>query len=118
LNLKELKQVSKNRIKNILRKHRVGNIRQLESKICEAGPPQMRPDPDLLTKALKTLVNMGIITSTRGSRISAEENIFYFADDFNLNSPSDKERFAKINKLYKGYLDIVKIKGNCGDILC
>jgi len=117
LNLKELKEVSKNRIKNILRKHRVGNIRQLESKICEAGPPQMRPDPDLLTKALKTLVNMGIIKSIKESGISGGENIFYLADDFNVNSPSDKERYAKIIKLYGKYLDIVKRKGNCGDIL-
>lgn len=117
MKLEELRDVSRNRIKKILRNYRTGNIRQLESKICEAGPPQMRPVPDLLTKALKSLTKEGIIRSKKVQIGSGDENIFYFAEDFDFKLSSDMDRYLRIVKLYSEFIKIVNKKENCGHVL-
>ena len=110
-------ELSRNRLRKVLKTNRVGNIRQLESKICEAGPPQMRPAPDILTKALNELTKSGIIKSDKVPIGSGDENIFYFAEDFDFNLSSDKDRYSRIVKLYREFLKIVNHKKNCGYVL-
>jgi len=93
----------------------VGNKRQLESKICESGPPEMRPAPDILTKALKEVVKEGVIKSQKVKMGGGDDNIYYFAEDFGL--PSDNDRFSRVVKLYSDYLKVVHKKENCAYVL-
>lgn len=109
--------LTRKRIRKVLRNNRVGNIRQLESKISEAGPPRMRVMPDLITKALKELVNEKIIFKKVIDSDLKEELTFYLAEDFNPNSKEDSEKFNKTTTLYQKYLKIVNDQKYCGDVL-
>ena len=54
--------IGRRRILNILRTYTVAGLRTLEQKISDAGPPDQRIDPHLLTKAKQALGDQ--ITST------------------------------------------------------
>jgi hypothetical protein len=47
------------RIINILRQRLAANIRQLEAKVSESGPPKKRSEPHILQAALKRLMARG-----------------------------------------------------------
>jgi hypothetical protein len=56
--------IAKRRITNILRTYTVANLRTLEQKIADAGPPGQRINPHLITPAKAQLVKAGELTST------------------------------------------------------
>lgn len=54
-------RIAETRTITILKARIAANIRQLEAKICESGPPGLRPDPHNLTIALKNLEARGLL---------------------------------------------------------
>lgn len=76
-------------------------MRQLEKKICEAGPEDKRPDPFVLGEAIDELVEEEEIGEER-----LEEGrlpVFYTAGDFDGTRGSDKRRREYILGLYREY---------------
>lgn len=109
-------QLAKNRVRKILRKRRVCSIKQLESKISEAGPNNMRAEPDFITKATKALLKEGILKSVF-EKMKYCEMVFYLSEDYDENSNVDKERFNYIKKLYEKYFEFSHSQKNCGFVL-
>jgi len=107
--------ISKKRVHNILNKYRVCSRTQLETKISEAGPSNMRPEPIFITQALKELTSREeIITIVNDTH---ELPNFYVQPGFDINNPKDRDRFDKIKSLYKKYRSIAGNVEYCGNIL-
>lgn len=71
-------QLAELRIRNILRTRIAANIRQLEVKICESGPPDRRPEPHNLKTALENLRRGGHLRQIKPKGVTKhEEAIFY-----------------------------------------
>lgn len=56
--------IGKRRIVNVLRTYTVALLRTLEQKIADAGPPGLRIDPHIITKAKAKLSEEGALTTT------------------------------------------------------
>lgn len=71
-------QLAQIRITNILRSRIAANIRQLEVKVSESGPPDKRPQPHILQEALQNLLKAGILRKFTPKGESRQlESIFY-----------------------------------------
>lgn len=108
--------IAKNRVKKILRERRVCCEKQLEAKISEAGPYNLRAEPDFVSKALKILVESKEI---KKKYLEVEKNRinFYLPKDFDLNLEDDKKRYIFITNLYKKYREIATNQEYCGYVL-
>lgn len=107
--------ISKKRVHNILNKHRVCSRTQLETKISEAGPSHMRPEPIFITQALNELTFKSELFTIEDE--TGELPHFYVPPTFDSNDPRDKERLEKIKTLYKKYKSIAGNLDYCGSIL-
>ncbi len=93
------------RLPNILRVVRYASIRQLESKISEAGPPHMRPSPIHLREALNARVRRReiIIQPKPPNPVGLTLPDFYTLPDFSLDSSPDAARRAQVLALYETF---------------
>jgi hypothetical protein len=93
------------RLPNAMRRVRYGSIRQYEMKICEAGPPHMRPNPIHLREAINAMEERGRIRSEPPPRIRGVSlPTFYFPPDFDPARPADGARRAEVHALYETFL--------------
>jgi hypothetical protein len=110
-------QLAEYRVLNILRRRRLCNLRQLEAKIAEAGPPDRRPQPKSIRDALDALLERAAIKIglPKGSREGINVD-FYAPLDFDLARWGDRGRADIITEFWPRYL---KVSGSdlCGKAL-
>ncbi|HEY6073824.1 MAG TPA: hypothetical protein VIV15_10625, partial [Anaerolineales bacterium] len=71
-------RTAESRTISILKARIAANIRQLEVKICESGPANLRPNPHVLSLAIKNLEARGLLQSIKPPRERGrEESRFY-----------------------------------------
>ena len=108
--------IAKNRVKKVLKERRVCCIKQLEAKISEAGPNNLRAEPDFISKALKVLLKNKEI-KLNYEEVEKNKIKFYLPKDFDLNLEDDKKRYIFITSLYKKYRKIATNQEYCGHVL-
>ena len=79
--IKRWVDISKKRIINILNRYKVCYIRQFETKISEAGPPNIRPEPIFIKHAKDELLNQGTLIRIENSNNSP---IFFLLTIFTI----------------------------------
>lgn len=91
--------LAERRILSILATRIAANIRQLEVKISESGPADLRPEPHILTDALKNLQDRGRVRKfkPRGEQ-RREETQFYTLTEY-----YSKQANARIKQLLVPY---------------
>jgi len=109
-------EIAKNRVRKILRERRVCCGKQLEAKISEAGPNNLRAEPDFVSKALKILAKSKEI-KINYYEVERNKIKFYLPKDFSLNFEEDKKRYIFITSLYKKYREIATNQKYCGAVL-
>jgi len=102
-------QVGYNRLPNILQRVRYASIRQLESKISEAGPPNMRPSPIHLSEALRARIRRGDVLiqpkPVHPGGLTFPD--FYTPADFTTENPDDGARREGVIGLYGTFFGAV-----------
>jgi len=109
----EWKEIARRRIRRILGSRRVASKRQLETKISEAGPPHMRPDPHHISDALEELIEAGEVV--RVGPVSAgigRSTVIFAPSDWNATSPRDGARIQRIRVAYEEFLTITLKEDN------
>jgi hypothetical protein len=106
-------QIAKRRIKNILRTRLYANIRQLESKIAEAGPSDQRCDPHVISQALRELAMKKEITS----EIGPHQARFYYLPSL-ADTPELAARKKRVLELSAIHHSLTSADSTiCGDAL-
>ncbi len=97
--------IASRRLPNILRRVRYASIRQLESKICEAGPADMRPSPIHLREALEALTGNGhVVKDNPPNPPGLNLPTFYAPSGFSVVNPADAARRTEVLDLYDVFL--------------
>lgn len=114
----EWQQLAEYRLLNILRRRRLCNLRQLEVKIAEAGPPDRRPQPMSIKDALRALLDSRAIKIglPKDSAPSITTN-FYAPADFDPMRWGDQARAELIMQYWPRYRQVSGTKELCGDAL-
>jgi hypothetical protein len=100
----EWQQLAEYRILNILRRRRLCNLRQLEAKIAEAGPPDRRPQPWSIHDACQALLQRGAIKIGLPRASSPGINTdFYALPHFDPGRWGDKPRLDIITAYWPRY---------------
>lgn len=110
--------LAKKRIKSVLSDRLYATVRQLESKISEAGPTNQRCNPHVITQALREMRAAGeVLTSTHPEH----NNIFFYLASSESKAKSRKAlaaRKAEVHALYSEYLPLAQNDPRvCGDAL-
>jgi len=85
--------IADRRIRKVLSNHTVANMRTLEQKISDSGPPDLRVDPHILTEARNSLSERGIIAEAfRG------QTTWYYLSEINTEILED--RLSILNTLH------------------
>lgn len=106
----EWREIAINRVRKVLHQRRYCSIRQLEKKICEAGPSDLRPDPIKLGDGVRVLLD------TRQIRRDPKDTSvpagglpeFYVPADFDPSKTGDADRRDYIRGLYRSFLDLTR----------
>jgi hypothetical protein len=101
--------LARRRLQRTLQRRRFASIRQLEKKISEAGPPDMRPEPIKISRALVSLTQSGLISTERPPNLA----VFYKPNDF--GGVTDENRRSYILDLATKFHTFTKSKPLCGD---
>jgi hypothetical protein len=101
--------LAERRVSRILQRRRYASIRQLEKKISEAGPPEMRPEPVKVSRAVARLVRAGHVISEAAAGLPT----FYMPSNFGLEA--DAERRTEIVDLTKKFHALTQNRTLCGD---
>lgn len=106
------------RIINILRRRRLCNLRQLESKISEAGPANMRAQPLSIRDALDDLLSQNtiVIPLPKNSQPGIHVD-FYALKQFSLSTTNDRGRYEFILEHWPRYTTTAGTTELCGDVL-
>jgi len=111
-------KIASHRIISVLRRHRLCNVRQLESKISEAGPTNVRAQPLSIKDGLAYLLERGAVKvalprdSADGISID-----FYALEDFTVDRYNDKGRLDFIKQYWPVYRQATSDKALCGEVL-
>jgi hypothetical protein len=100
--------LAKRRVGRILDRRRFASIRQLEKKISEAGPPDVRPEPIKISKALASLTAKGQIIPEPHSNLAT----FYKPNNF--GGPEDENRRDYILDLTRRFHKLTQNPVLCG----
>jgi hypothetical protein len=103
--------LAKRRVLKVLRVRRFASNRQLEKKISEAGPANIRPEPMKVSTAIRDLVREGRVITELVPNLGT----FYTPDDF--GSPSDHERRTEIITLATEFRALTRVPRICGKAL-
>jgi hypothetical protein len=101
--------LAERRVGRILQHRRYASIRQLEKKISEAGPPNMRPEPVKVSKAVGRLLRAGRVLSEVGGGLPT----FYMPSNFGWLG--DDDRRTEIVGLTKKFHALTQNRTLCGD---
>ncbi|MBA7496317.1 hypothetical protein ES702_06916 [subsurface metagenome] len=99
------------RIRNILKDRRLCSQSQLEAKISEAGPPDSRPDPQVIREARRNLLKEAEIKEIR---IRGVTPLLYALPSFDIGR--ERERYERIRKAYQIYQRTSREQELCGDV--
>src|SRR5689334_19965585 len=100
--------LAKRRVLKILDRRRFASIRQLEKKISEAGPPDVRPEPIKISKALASLTAKGSIIA------EPHRNLATFYKPANFGGSSDDTRRDYILGLTRDFHKLTQNPVLCG----
>jgi len=104
-------EVAKRRVLKVLRLRRFASNRQLEKKISEAGPGDMRPEPMKVSTAINELVASGRLLQHSVPNLGR----FYSLSDF--GGPADEERRTDIIRLAQEFRGLTGNTQICGKAL-
>lgn len=108
----EWRQLAKRRLNNILRVRRICSEAQLEAKICEAGPPNDRPQPGILKAARRELVKEKKIKKID---LGLTQDVpFYILNSFDKNKETN--RYNRIKRAYEIFLRNAHNVSVCGNV--
>lgn len=106
-------EVAERRILKILGTRRLASKRQLEIKISEAGPPNMRANPHHITKALKELLEKGdVIAPISVSSGTGQPTTLFTLSNWDSTSSPDSERLVRVRDAYEEFLTITQNEDN------
>jgi len=103
----EWRILAQRRVLNILRTRRIASQAQLEAKICEAGPGNMRANPHYITQALTSLQNEDRIQQPETVSLTPQgpqTKLFTLPSWDPTSNASDRERLERIIPAYREYL--------------
>jgi hypothetical protein len=103
--------LAKRRVGRILDRRRFASIRQLEKKISEAGPPDVRAEPIKISKALGSLTAKGQIIAERSPNLAT----FYMPNNF--GGQEDQNRRDYILDLTRRFHKLTQNPTLCGAAL-
>ena len=103
--------LAKRRVLKVLRLRRFASNRQLEKKISEAGPGDMRPEPMKVSTAIKQLVDDGYLLPHHIPDLAT----FYTPSNF--GGRPDEERRTDILRLAQEFRALTRIPQACGKAL-
>lgn len=104
-------ELAKRRILKVLGKRRVASNRQLEKKISEAGPGDIRPEPMKISLGIQELLRDGRVLRV------AEPGLPLFYTPANFGGESDEERRRQITGLSREFLALARNPQACGKAL-
>src|SRR5713101_8389851 len=108
--------LAKQRVINVLQRRIAANIRQLEVKISESGPPDKRPEPHILATALKTLMASDEVKQYKPKgESSKEESVFYTLTPFYPDVA--KKRVDELLVPYRIYRMLADKEEYCSQVL-
>lgn len=109
-------ELAKRRILSVLNLRIAANIRQLEVKISESGPKNLRPEPHIVSDALRELLDAGIIRTIRPpGEERREETKFYTPKQYYPTRA--KERITELLVPYRLHRTFTDKNEYCGDVL-
>jgi hypothetical protein len=103
--------VAKRRVQKILRARRFASNRQLEKKISEAGPGDMRPEPMKVSTAINELVAAGNLLQHPTPALGR------FFSPPNFGGQADADRRTEILRLTEGFHVLTRNPQACGKAL-
>jgi hypothetical protein len=95
-------ELGKKRVRNVLRKYTLANLRTLENKICDAGPTNQRIDPHVLTIAKKELTDAGELEMYSPAPGKNDIPWFYLAGTPELDL---KNRYDELEPIHRATVD-------------
>src|ERR1700722_921088 len=104
-------QIAKRRVLKVLHRRRFASNRQLEKKISEAGPGDMRPEPMKLSTAINELLTDGNLLQ------HATPDLGRFFMPTNFGGPMDEDRRTEILRLTQEFRELTRIPQACGKAL-
>ncbi len=115
----EWAKIASSRIITILRRHRLCNLRQLEAKISEAGPPSVRAQPLSIKDGLAYLLQSGTVKVALPKNAAPDITVdFYSLQNFSPEHRyTDKGRLDFILEYWPVYRRAVSDNALCGDVL-
>jgi hypothetical protein len=103
--------LAKRRIRRLLHRRRFASSRQLEKKISEAGPPDIRPEPIKISTAIQELLHEGHILS------EALPHLPTFYKPAAFGGAQDEARRQHILDLTTRFLHLTRRRQLCGKAL-
>ncbi len=103
--------LAERRVGKVLQARRFASIRQLEKKISEGGPADMRPEPVKISKAISRMARDGNVLSEQAP------NLPTFYKPPNFGSAGDDERREEILRLTRDFLTLTRNRELCGNVL-
>ncbi len=111
-------KIASHRIISILRRHRLCNLRQLEAKISEAGPPGVRAQPLSIKDGLKYLLERGTVKIALARNSAPGITVdFYALEEFSESRYTDRGRRDFILEHWPLYRAASGTTEFCGDVL-
>jgi hypothetical protein len=104
-------EVAKRRVLKVLRVRRFASNRQLEKKISEAGPGDMRPEPMKVSTAINELVASGNLLQY------TVPDLGRFFSPSNFGGQADEERRKDIIRLAQEFRELTRVPQTCGKAL-
>jgi hypothetical protein len=104
-------EVAKRRVLKVLRLRRFASNRQLEKKISEAGPGDMRPEPMKVSTAINELVANGTLLQY------PVPNLGKFYSLSNFGGQADEDRRTDIIQLAQEFRELTRVPQTCGKAL-
>jgi hypothetical protein len=112
--VEQWRQLAEKRVRSILAKNPWCPLKTLEAKISEAGPGDCRPNPHLITVALKNLTEKGIV---KVRKEGAEEEGRFYALKALLGVTATDEEWMKQRGIYLVYRALAGHQEYCGSVL-
>lgn len=114
----EWSKIASHRIISVLRRHRLCNVRQLEAKISEAGPPSVRAQPLSIKDGLAYLLQHGTVKVALQKDSAPGITVdFYALDEFSESRYTDQGRRDFILQYWPVYREGSGTTELCGDVL-
>ena len=108
--------LAETRIQNILRRRIAANIRQLEVKISESGPSDLRPQPHILKTALNNLIRSGRLRQIKPKGESRHEEAIFYTLRPSYPEPA-KTRVQELLVPYRVHRMLIDKKEYCSKVL-